>query len=84
MEKTDYDVCIVGGLGHVGLPLGISLADVGKRVALYDINRTTLKTVSQGKMPFLEAGAEEVLNEVLNKTLFLSSDKNASSTSTCP
>ena len=33
-----YDVVIVGGFGHVGLPLGISLADRGKRVCAVDVN----------------------------------------------
>ena len=77
MVKNLYDVCIVGGLGHVGLPLGISLAAAGKKVVLYDINQTSIKTVSQGKMPFLEVGAEKTLKATLNKTLFLSSDKTA-------
>ncbi|MBF0318262.1 MAG: nucleotide sugar dehydrogenase [Nitrospirae bacterium] len=70
-----YDVCVVGGLGHVGLPLGIMLAKAGKRVVLYDINTKAIDTVSKGKMPFLEAGAEEILNEVLNKNLFVSNDR---------
>lgn len=75
MKEYCYDVCIVGGLGHVGLPLGISLAYAGKRVVLYDINKSAIETVSKGKMPFLEPGAEEVLNEVLGKTLFIASDR---------
>jgi UDP-N-acetyl-D-mannosaminuronic acid dehydrogenase len=75
MSKNTYEVCIVGGLGHVGLPLGISLANAGKKVILYDINQAAIETLSQGKMPFLEAGAEKVLKTVLNKTLFLSSEK---------
>src|SRR5256885_39178 len=29
----EYDVCVVGGCGHVGLPLAIKLADAGVRVA---------------------------------------------------
>lgn len=76
MGKNVYDVCIVGGVGRIGLPLGISLAQAGKKVVLYDIDQAAMEVVSQGKMPFLEAGAEEVLNNVLNKTLFLSSDRN--------
>ena len=32
-------------------------------------------------MPFLEAGAEQILGSVLDKTLFLSSDKNVISDS---
>ncbi|KWT94352.1 nucleotide sugar dehydrogenase [Candidatus Magnetominusculus xianensis] len=70
-----YDVCVVGGLGHVGLPLGIMLAEVGKKVVLYDINTKAIETVSKGKMPFLETGAEEILSKVINNTLFVSNDR---------
>ncbi len=81
MKKNRYDVCIVGGLGHVGLPLGISLANAGKKVILYDINEKAIKTVSQGEMPFVEAGAGEILKKVLGNTLFISSDKQVISES---
>jgi UDP-N-acetyl-D-mannosaminuronic acid dehydrogenase len=81
MENAVYDVCVVGGLGHVGLPLGISLANAGKKVVLYDINEKARSIVLQGKMPFVEAGAEELLKRVLNKKLFVSSDKKVISDS---
>jgi UDP-N-acetyl-D-mannosaminuronic acid dehydrogenase len=81
MKKNLYDICVVGGLGHVGLPLGISFADSGKKVVLYDINQRAIDVVSQGRMPFVEAGAEEVLKNVLGKTLFISSDKKVISDS---
>ncbi len=81
MKKDSFDLCIAGGLGHVGLPLGISFADSGKRVILYDIDQKTIDIVSRAKMPFLEAGAEEVLKKVLGKTLFISSDKKVISDS---
>jgi UDP-N-acetyl-D-mannosaminuronic acid dehydrogenase len=81
MKKNIYDVTIVGGLGHVGLPLGISLAHAGKKVMLYDINQKTIDIVSQGKMPFMEEDAEDVLENVLNKNLFISSDKKVISDS---
>jgi UDP-N-acetyl-D-mannosaminuronic acid dehydrogenase len=68
-------ITIVGGLGHVGLPLAISLANKGISVTIYDINRENIETVTRGKMPFLEAGAEDILKRVLGKTLFISSDK---------
>ncbi|MBF0456396.1 MAG: nucleotide sugar dehydrogenase [Nitrospirae bacterium] len=70
-----YDVCVVGGLGHVGLPLGIMLARGGKRVVLYDINTEAIDMVSKGKMPFLENGAEEILSQVIDKNLFVSNDR---------
>jgi UDP-N-acetyl-D-mannosaminuronic acid dehydrogenase len=81
MKNGLYDVCIVGGLGHVGLPLGISLARSGKRVMLYDIDERAIHTVFQGKMPFMEAGAEELLKDVLEKSLFISSNKEVISES---
>jgi UDP-N-acetyl-D-mannosaminuronic acid dehydrogenase len=55
------DVVIVGGCGHVGLPLGIACAEAGLSVALFDTNETVVDHVSSGKMPFLEAGADELL-----------------------
>ncbi len=65
-----FDVCIVGGCGHVGLPLGMALADKGKSVALYDINDAVIAKVNDGIVPFKENGAEEVLQRVVkNKKL---------------
>jgi UDP-N-acetyl-D-mannosaminuronic acid dehydrogenase len=42
--------------------LGISLARSGKRVMLYDIDEKAIHTVSQGKMPFMEAGQKIALS----------------------
>ncbi len=77
MPDTIYDICIIGGLGHVGLPLGISFAQKGKNVVLYDINQQAIKTIQKGEMPFLEAGATKVLKEVLGKTLFVTDNKKS-------
>jgi len=33
-----YMLCIAGGIGHVRLPLGISLPKAGRRVVLYNVN----------------------------------------------
>jgi UDP-N-acetyl-D-mannosaminuronic acid dehydrogenase len=77
MENSSYDICIVGGLGHVGLPLGLLFSKLGKKVVLYDLNQKAMNIVSQGKMPFMEQGAEKILQEVLNNKLFLSSDKKS-------
>ena len=33
------DIVIVGGAGHIGLPLGILFANKGKKVILYDKNK---------------------------------------------
>ena len=32
------DLCVIGGGGHVGLPLALSFADCGLSTVIYDIN----------------------------------------------
>src|SRR5450432_1059680 len=74
-DRHPYDVCIVGGAGHVGAPLALVLAKHGFRTLIYDVNRTTLAVLASGKMPFLENGGQELLQEVLpTGRLGLSSD----------
>jgi UDP-N-acetyl-D-mannosaminuronic acid dehydrogenase len=62
---TPLDVVVVGGCGHVGLPLGVALADRGLQVGLYDLNRAAVDRVNQGDLPFGEPDAGEVLRRVL-------------------
>jgi len=59
------DVVVLGGGGHVGLPLSLAFADAGLRVGIYDINEATLDRIARGEMPFLESGADELLPDVL-------------------
>ena len=59
------DVVIVGGCGHVGLPLGIALADRGIRVAIYDISIPAVAAVNAARMPFREPGAEQPLRRAI-------------------
>ncbi len=76
--KRDIDVCIVGGCGHVGLPLGLAFASKGKRVALYDINTKSVEKVNSGRMPFKEDGAQALLKTVLQKRkLYATNDPEA-------
>lgn len=60
-----YDICIVGGCGHVGLPLGMAFADRKQNVALYDINDVVIEKVNKAIVPFKENGGEEVLSRVI-------------------
>jgi UDP-N-acetyl-D-mannosaminuronic acid dehydrogenase len=59
------DVVVVGGCGHVGLPLALSLADSGYRVGIDDIDAAKVEQVRSGNVPFLENGAEELLRKLL-------------------
>ncbi|GHT23761.1 nucleotide sugar dehydrogenase [Bacteroidia bacterium] len=60
-----YDVCIIGGCGHVGLPLAILLASKGKEVCVYDTNEEAIELTKAGIIPFTEEGAEPLLKQVL-------------------
>jgi UDP-N-acetyl-D-mannosaminuronic acid dehydrogenase len=67
----NFDIVIIGGLGHVGLPLGLMWADAGFTVGLYDTDETKRALLGKGRMPFIEYGAEPILEQVLNKKLFI-------------
>jgi UDP-N-acetyl-D-mannosaminuronic acid dehydrogenase len=64
-ERWPADVTVMGGCGHVGLPLGIALADAGLRVVLHDVDLAAVDRVASGKMAHWEPGAPEVLERVL-------------------
>jgi UDP-N-acetyl-D-mannosaminuronic acid dehydrogenase len=59
------DLVIVGGCGHVGLPLALSLAETGYRVGVNDIDAAKIEAVRRGEVPFRENGAAELLQEIL-------------------
>ena len=63
--SPDLDVVVLGGGGHVGLPLSLAFAKAGLRVGIYDTNQATLDRIASGAMPFLETGADELLAEIL-------------------
>jgi UDP-N-acetyl-D-mannosaminuronic acid dehydrogenase len=68
--KTINRVTIVGGCGHVGLPLGIVLASkAGLQVDLLDIDPVKVELVNSGALPFMERGADDLLREVVGKLL---------------
>lgn len=80
MSKKDdqFDVVIVGGLGHVGLPLGISFADAGLKVCLYDVDARRAEEVRKGIMPFIEYDVDPLLKKTLeNGSLNISLDPAA-------
>ena len=39
-------VCIIGGAGHVGLPLGLALSSKGNNVILIDNNQKNIKKIN--------------------------------------
>src|ERR1700759_1452478 len=59
------DVGVIGGGGHVGLPLALTFADCGLKTLIFDINEATINSIRAGKMPFEEAGGPEALSRAL-------------------
>jgi UDP-N-acetyl-D-mannosaminuronic acid dehydrogenase len=72
MEPETQDICVVGGAGHVGLPLALAFAAAGQRVIIYDLNARAMDLIKGGTLPFVEYGAEPLLKEALqqNRLLF--------------
>src|SRR5262245_62287375 len=76
------DLTIVGGAGHVGIPLVLAFAEAGYRVNIHDVNRQALETLRSGRLPFIEYGGEELLLRALkrNRLIFTSSPADISPT----
>jgi len=72
----DHDVAIVG-LGRVGLPLALTFADAGLRVLGIDSDPVRLGAVREGRMPFEEPGADELLRRVAASGRLALSDRVA-------
>lgn len=67
--KRVFDVCIIGGAGHVGLPLGVSFALAGLRTVLLDINTKSVACIKKGKFPFKEKDGDKSLRRALKSKL---------------
>jgi UDP-N-acetyl-D-mannosaminuronic acid dehydrogenase len=72
--KDIENICIIGGCGHVGIPLGLALAKAGFTVTLIDINPDAVNTINAGKLPFVEEGAEEILKAHIGKNISATGD----------
>jgi UDP-N-acetyl-D-mannosaminuronic acid dehydrogenase len=63
--EAGLDVVVLGGGGHVGLPLSLALAKAGLRVGILDVAEATLARIGRGEMPFIESGANQLLAELI-------------------
>ena len=76
------DLTVVGGAGHVGIPLVLSFSAKGLTVNVNDLNEQTLATLKSGRVPFIENGAQPLLTKALaDKRLFFTSRPSEISTS---
>jgi UDPglucose 6-dehydrogenase len=54
-------ICVVGGLGYVGLVTSAGLAELGHDVVAVDADRERLALVRKGQLPFHEPGLKDLL-----------------------
>jgi UDP-N-acetyl-D-mannosaminuronic acid dehydrogenase len=74
-DANELQIVIMGGCGHVGLPLGMALAAyAGADVKLLDIDADKIELVNSGRMPFREEGADELLPRLVGKKLAATND----------
>ena len=57
------DITVIGGAGHVGIPLVLAFAEAGMTVNVNDLNEATLATLRAGKLPFIEHGAAHLAGQ---------------------
>ena len=62
-SQSNADVSVIG-LGRVGLPLALSFADRGLKVVGIDNDQARLGAVRDGRMPFEETDAQDLLDRV--------------------
>tara|TARA_B100002051_G_C16720627_1_gene632199 strand:- start:801 stop:1970 length:1170 start_codon:yes stop_codon:yes gene_type:complete len=62
-------ITVVGGAGHIGLPLSIVFANKGFDVAVLDKNLLSIEMAKKGKMPFKEKDGNKNLKKALRKKL---------------
>lgn len=80
--KPIYDICVVGGGGHIGLPLCLAFAHAGKNIIALDVHQPTIEKIQSKQMPFFEEGAQELLDQHYGTNFWISSDKESMRQST--
>lgn len=61
------NITVVGGCGHVGLPLSVALANSGNSVTAFDISIVAVDKVNLGAAPFWEPFLDDALSIALEK-----------------
>lgn len=62
------------GLGRVGLPLALTFAEKGFYVYGVDVDKNRVLLINSGKMPFLEEGADVLLEKHIGKNVIATTD----------
>src|SRR5215831_20382093 len=69
ISKTSIEKAKIAvlGMGHVGLPTALGLADLGWQILGADSSESLLDQLRAGQAPFYEPGLEKLLSKHLGK-----------------
>jgi len=70
-------VVVIGGAGHIGLPLSVFLAKHGFIVKALDIDEASVKKINLGETPFFEENMDEMLSQVISEGTFHATSNNS-------
>ena len=70
----NFKVAVVGGAGHIGLPLSCYIQNNGIETLIVDKNLESLEQISKGIPPFFEENFEENLKSALDSGLASTTD----------
>ena len=62
-------ITVIGGAGHIGLPLSIVFANKGFDVAVLDKNKSAMELAKKGIMPFKEKDGKKNLKKALKRKI---------------
>jgi UDP-N-acetyl-D-mannosaminuronic acid dehydrogenase len=77
---ADRQIAILGGCGHVGLPLAVMFASKGCEVTIVDEDGAAVERVRGGEVGFMDDGAEALLRAHVGKNLQVTTDAAAVAT----
>ncbi len=60
-------ICIIGGAGHIGLPLALKFSEKNFLVDVIDINKKIIDDLNKSIFPFYEKGGKQILNKSLKR-----------------
>jgi UDP-N-acetyl-D-mannosaminuronic acid dehydrogenase len=72
-----HKIAVLGGCGHVGLPLALTFASKGCDVTVVDVNDESVARVNAGVVGFMERGAEALLARHIGRNLRATTDPSA-------
>ncbi len=67
----------VFGSGYVGLVQAAVMADVGHQVICVDVDKTRVKQLKSGEVPFFEPGVKRMMQEAMDNGLLAFTDNSA-------